>query len=308
MKKNFFLLMGIAAMLTACEKTILTDEDMTTYDGTERTRITFTVNGDFHSDAATRSGSNAEANSTLFTLHSSLTRASLSADGKDMTDLWLLDYQDGALKQQLHQQTGDPDFGTPSLSLPQGSHTLYFVASRGKQPVLSTAEHTITWGTPSDTFWQAVTLTVDENTAATQTVTLHRVTTKLSITIQDALPTDIATISLEPTNWFYALDYTNGSPTGAQQQAVPISVPSSCAGQKNQSVSFFGLSSADEWQADITVTATDGDDNILGQTVIRNAPFKANRVTAYKGNLFNIDSGFTLALDGAWDEEYSGEW
>ena len=60
--------------------------------------------------------------------------------------------------------------------------------------------------------------------------------------------------------------------------------------------------------ADITVTATDSDDNILGQTVIRNAPFKANRVTAYKGNLFNIDSGFTLALDGAWDEEYSGEW
>jgi hypothetical protein len=56
------------------------------------------------------------------------------------------------------------------------------------------------------------------------------------------------------------------------------------------------------------MTATDGDDNILGQTVIRNAPFKANRVTAYKGNLFNIDSGFTLALDGAWDEEYSGEW
>ena len=303
MKKNLFLLMGIAAVLTACEKTILTDEDMTTYDGADRTRITFTVNGDFHSDAATTRSGSVPAGSPNGT-----TRASLSADGKDMTDLWLLDYQDGALKQQLHQASTDADFGTPSLSLPQGSHTLYFVASRGKQPVLSTAEHTITWGTPSDTFWQAVTLTVDENTAATQTVTLHRVTTKLSITIQDALPTDIATISLEPTNWFYALDYTNGSPTGAQQQAVPISVPSSCAGQKNQSVSFFGLSGTDEWQADITVTATDSDDNILGQTIIRNAPFKANRVTVYKGNLFNIDSGFTLALDGAWDEEYSGEW
>ena len=43
MKKNFFLLMGIAAVLTACEKTTLSDEDMTTYDGTEQTRITFTV-------------------------------------------------------------------------------------------------------------------------------------------------------------------------------------------------------------------------------------------------------------------------
>lgn len=177
MKKNLILLMGIATVLTACEKTILTDEDMTTYDCADRTRITFTVNGDFHSNAATT------RTAVPLASPSGITRASLSADGKDMTDLWLLDYQDGALKQQLHQTSTDPDFGTPSLSLPQGSHTLYFVASRGKQPVLSTAEHTITWGTPSDTFWQAVTLTVDENTAAAHTVTLHRVTTKLSITI-----------------------------------------------------------------------------------------------------------------------------
>jgi len=290
-------MMTVGMMTTSCEKNFDLDADSGwEHNNGGQQLVRFQVKGDFSDAATTRSGS------------SSLTRGALSADGKDMTDLWVLDYQDGTLKQQLHQQTADPDFGEPSLSLPHGSHTLYFVASRGKQPVLSTAEHTITWGTPSDTFYEAVTLTVNENTAATQTVTLHRVTTKLSVTIQDGLPADIATISLEPTNWFYAIDYTDGSPTGAQQQAVSISVPSSYAGQKGKSVSFFGLSGTDEWQADITVTAADGDDNILGQTIIRNAPFKANRVTAYKGNLFNIDSGFTLALDGAWDEEYSGEW
>lgn len=297
MKKNLFLLMGIAAVLTACEKNILTDENMTTYDGTERTRITFTVNGDFHSDAATtRSGS------------SSLTRGALSADGKDMTDLWLLDYQDGTLKQQLHQQAGDPDFGTPSLTMDYGQHTLYFVASRGKQPLLSTADHTISWQTPSDTFYKAITLEVDANTEAAQAVTLQRVSTKLSVTINDALPSDIATISLEPSNWFYAIDYTDGTAAGAQQQGYTFNIPSSMSSTSGNTLSFYGMSDATEWQADVTLTARDADDNILGQTIIRNAPFKVNRITNYNGNLFTANSGFSLSLSTDWDEAYNGQW
>jgi len=303
MKKNLILLMGIAAVLTACEKTILTDEDMTTYDGTERTRITFTVNGDFHSDAATTRAGSVPAGSP-----SGMTRAALAADGKDMTDLWLLDYQDGILKQQLHQQASDPDFGTPSLTMDYGQHTLYFVASRGKQPLLSTADHTISWQTPSDTFYKAITLEVDANTEAAQAVTLQRVSTKLSVTINDALPSDIATISLEPSNWFYAIDYTDGTATGAQQQGYTFNIPSSMSGTSGNTLSFYGMSDATEWQADVTLTARDADDNILGQTIIRNAPFKVNRITNYSGNLFTANSGFSLSLSTDWDEAYNGQW
>ena len=81
-----------------------------------------------------------------------MTRARLEADGKAMTDLWVLDYVGGALVQQVHQAADDADFGTPTLSLDYGSHHIYFICSRGTMPTLSTDAHNITWATTSDTF------------------------------------------------------------------------------------------------------------------------------------------------------------
>lgn len=307
MKKQSFLaafaaLVMMSAM-TSCEKQILADGpgDYAEYD-CDRTRVTFAVSG-YSQGNTTRSAAMSSASM------SSVTRAaSLNADGKDMTDLWLLDYQNGQLVQQLHQQASDPDFGTPSLTMDYGQHTLYFVASRGKQPLLSTADHTISWQTPSDTFYKAITLEVDANTEAAQTVTLQRVSTRLSITINDVLPAGIATISLEPSNWYYAIDYTDGTATGAQQQGYTFNIPSSMSGTSGNTLSFYGMSDATEWQADITLTARDADDNILGQAVIRNAPFKVNRITNYSGNLFTANSGFTLSLASDWSEAYNGQW
>jgi hypothetical protein len=307
MKKQSFIAAFAALVMmssmTSCEKQFLADGpgDYAEYDG-DRTRVTFAVSG--YSQGNTPHPASVPS-APMF----SVTRAaSLNADGKDMTDIWLLDYQNGQLVQQLHQQAGDPDFGTPSLTMDYGQHTLYFVASRGKQPLLSTADHTISWQTPSDTFYKAITLDVAANTEAAQTVTLQRVSTKLSVTINDALPSDIATISLEPTNWYYAIDYTDGSATGAQQQGYTFNIPSSMSGSSGNTFSFYGMSSTTEWQADITLTARDADDNILGQAVIRNAPFKANRITNYSGNLFTANSGFTLSLASEWSEAYNGQW
>jgi len=307
MKKQSFLaacaaLVMMSAM-TSCEKQFLADGPggYAEYD-CDRTRVTFSVSG-YSQGNTTRSAAMPSASM------SSVTRAaSLTADGKDMTDIWLLDYQNGQLVQQLHQQAGDPDFGTPSLTMDYGQHTLYFVASRGKQPLLSTADHTVSWQTPSDTFYKAIALEVDANTEAAQAVTLQRVSTRLSITINDALPSDIATISLEPSNWFYAIDYTDGTAAGAQQQGYTFNIPSSMSGTSGNTLSFYGMSDATEWQADISLTARDADDNILGQAVIRNAPFKVNRITNYSGNLFTANSGFTLSLASDWDEAYNGQW
>lgn len=76
------------------------------------------------------------------------TRAELKADGKAMTDLWVLDYMDGSLAQSVIHQTSDQeDFGTPTLNLAVGSHHVYFIASRGKTPTLNTGAGTITFGT-----------------------------------------------------------------------------------------------------------------------------------------------------------------
>ena len=128
------------ATLTACEKEIITDEDATVSDGSaiEKTKkFTFTVKGDFSNE------------------WKPVTRGYLSADGKDMTDLWVLDYVDNQLVQQLHQSDNEAeDFGRPTINLAYGSHHVYFVASRGASPVLNTTDGTITWSSVRDTFWK----------------------------------------------------------------------------------------------------------------------------------------------------------
>ena len=106
-------------------------------DEMDSVRITFSCNGDF-----------------TMSPFPALTRA-LEADGKQLTDLWVLDYVDGSLAQAaIHQVSTDADFGTPTLNLAVGDHHIYFVASRGQNPTLSTDAHTLSFTRVLDTFYK----------------------------------------------------------------------------------------------------------------------------------------------------------
>jgi len=237
-----------------------------------------------------------------------MTRA-LTADGKAMTDLWVLDYMDGVLVGQLHQTAEDEDFGTPTMALDFGSHHVYFVCSRGTTPTLSTEGHTVTWVTTSDTFYKDYSVTVASGSSSTRSVTLERVATKLGITISDEIPAGTAYVEITPATWYYGIDYLTGEPTAAQSAAPrTINIPSSKIGTTGTSLSIFGLSGATEWTTDVTVRACDADDNVLGSAVISDAPFVANRATSYSGNLFSGGGDFSLTMDDTWGTEHMATW
>ena len=120
--------------LTACNS-----EDMHEDDSSKTVAMTFNVHGDF-----------------TLTTHD-FTRA-LTADGKDMTDVWVLDYVGSELKQQLHQTSDDADFGSPTMDLSLGTHHIYFIASRGAGASLNTTTHTLTFTSVRDTFWKDYTI------------------------------------------------------------------------------------------------------------------------------------------------------
>jgi hypothetical protein len=114
-------------LVTACEKPMVSDDDimkdddgLVLADQRNTKKFTFTLKGDFSEE------------------WKSVTRGYLQADGKDMTDLWVLDYIDGTLVQQVHQSDNTAEnFGKPQMTLSYGSHHIYFVASRGVDPVLN---------------------------------------------------------------------------------------------------------------------------------------------------------------------------
>ena len=293
--KKYLMMALAAAMMAACEKVALEDvneePDATVVEGKTK-KFTFTVKGDF-SDS-----------------WKPVTRGYLQADGKDMTDLWVLDYVDGVLVQQLHQANTDGDFGTPTINLAYGFHHVYFVASRGVSPIISTDSHTITWGTVRDTFWKDYEVSVVATSNGNRAVTLDRVVAKLRVTANDEVPAGVATFSITPAVWYYGINYMNGEPVmPMENQAVTVNVPTSYSGTSGEMmVSAFGFSGTTEWTTDVVLDAKDDGGQTVGHGVIDDVPLMRNRMSDYTGPMFGSGGLATVSLNTEWLDAATGTW
>jgi hypothetical protein len=298
--KKLFIMALAAAIICGCEKEIASDESdigvvVTDDQGNvlPTKKFTFTMKGDFSDE------------------WKPVTRGYLAADGKDLTDVWVLDYDaDGNLLQQIHQNDNTTeDFGKPVMKLAYGEHQLYFIASRGTDPVLDAEAHTITFGSVRDTFWKRYDVNVVATSNGNRAVTLDRVVTKLRLTFTDEVPATANSISIVPHTWYYGIDYLTGQPASAQTDAATvITIPDSSKGQTGIQASLFGFSTADEWNTDVVISSRTATDAVLGSATITSAPFKANRVSDYSGPLFSAGGSMSLSLNGEWMDSYEGTW
>jgi len=284
--KKTILALAVAAIMTACTNDIIDIAN------NKKAQITFAVTGDFS-----------------LSTHD-FTRA-LEADGKSMTDLWVLDYPSGQSTPsiQIHQTSSDEDFGTPTLNLSVGQHHIYFIASRGSGANLDTNTHTLTFTKVLDTFYKEYEINVTATSNGSRTVTLDRIVTKLTTVITDAIPEGAATFNMTPRQWHYGIDYLDGSPTAtATEQVITINIPSSEIGVANEPLNIFGFSGADEWTTDVALNCKKADGTILGTATLVDVPLKRNRITTYSGPLFSAEGLTTVSLSTDWLEEHTGTW
>lgn len=232
------------------------------------------------------------------------------ADDTQLTDLWIFDFVGDECMQTIHQSKTDYNWGNPSVTLTYGTHHLYCVASRGTDPTVNETAKTIIWSKPSDTFWTNYEIEISNGSSADCSITMARVVTRLRCTVMDEVPTGIATLSITPATWYAGLNYQTGEPAGTISSVErTVNVPSSYVGTTAQlTMSIFGFSSADEWTTDATITAKDGNGNVLGTATIDDAPLRRNRTTDFSGNLFAGGGALTLLLDGDWLTFYEGTW
>ncbi|MEE1309552.1 MAG: hypothetical protein UHJ41_05590, partial [Bacteroidaceae bacterium] len=270
MKKVLFLL-AAAVLCASCEKAVfndIEDEGGAEYPVYGKVKkFTFTLKGDFSDE------------------WKPVTRAYLNADGKDLTDVWVLDYMDGNIVQQLHQSDNTAeDFGQPVMNLSYGTHHVYFIASRGTDAVLDTENHLIKFGKVLDTFYKDYEVSVVSTTNGNRAVTLDRIVTRLRLTFTDAISADAATINFAPHTWYYGWDYIAGEPADAKtDQTVTITIPDSEKGNTGVQANLFGFSTAAEWTTNVAINSKASSNTIIGQASITSAPFKANRITEYSG-------------------------
>jgi hypothetical protein len=296
MKKAFFMALAVGLTMTACEKPIF-DEDVeqveqTTPADAKTKKFTFTLKGDFSDN------------------WKPVTRGYLQADGKDLTDVWVLDYMNGTLVQQIHQSDNTAeDFGKPVMNLAYGSHHVYFIASRSQGATLDTENHVIKFGKILDTFYKDYEVSVVATSNGNRAVTLDRIVTRLRLTFTDAISPDAATINFAPHTWYYGWDYVAGTPADTKtDQVVSITIPSDNLGKTGIQANLFGFSTAAEWTTDVAINSRKADNTIIGSATINDAPFKANRISEFEGPLFGTSGSMTLSLNSSWDTPYNGVW
>ena len=262
--------MAMLAVLASCAK----DDELSTSDGK---MLTFNVNSPVSYE----------------------TRAGLSANGKELTDLWMLDYQGGVLKQTIHQQSSEEGFGTVSAYFANGEHEIYFVASRGDGAVLDTEDHKITWAKVSDTFYKSLEVDVSRAASATN-VTLSRATCKLKVSVDDDIPSDAQTMTIKTGTWYKGIDYIGGSAADMSQQKFEVDISDG-----TKTVGVFSIS-PEEWKTDVTVsikTATKTE-----SVTAENVPLYRNRETTLHGNLFGSQQGMAIGIDDSWGEAAEKQW
>lgn len=232
----------------------------------------------------------------------------LSANGSEMTDLFMYDAVDGDYNQSQHLTPSMSTWDSPQMTMGFGSHHLQFVASRGTGAIEDDESHAITWTKPSDTFWASKQVEVSGGGEETVSVVLQRVATRLRVTITDAVPDGTAQIVVTPATWYYGINYATGAACDSRSESRVIDIPSSYIGKTGMSASIFGMSDAGEWTTDVTIEAKNADGDILGRVVLSDVPFKRNRTTEYSGALFTNSSTFSITLDDEWDEPYQSVW
>ena len=233
-----------------------------------------------------------------------MTRGTLSESS--LTDLWLFDFMGEELKQTIHHASTDDGFGSVAVTAETGEHRFCFVASRGSEAVVDGG--VITWGKPSDTFWQNVILNVTPQTATAQAVELQRVATRLRISITDEVPTTLKKLSVVADTWYCGLDAKTGQPTAATSRTATINVPASYVGTTGSlAASIFGLC-GDDYTTNVSVTALDASDAAIATVSLDDVPMARNTTTNYSGPLFTRQPTFSLTTADDWGEEVTMTW
>ena len=215
-------------------------------------------------------------------------------DGDDaLTDLYLFD----GTTQLIHQTSDQDDFGTITVLLTTGNHTLHFVATRSTG--LSYEGGILACTSLKNTFGKTMQLNVAGG--GDQNVTLDRLSGKLIITINDAIPSGASNLRIQLGDRYTSLDIASlyGTSPAAFDQNVNISGK---VGTSGYSITLYMLApDADGYETTFTLTATNTSSEVIGQATgtITIAP---NTKTLLSGNLFTGTRSF-ISLNSAWNAD-----
>lgn len=215
-------------------------------------------------------------------------------------------YQDGTRVNTFTQKKGEDGYGQLTTKLATGTYQVLILAHScpfGIPTLTNPAniQFTNTGTGYSDTFFYYDDLVVTEQ-QNTYDLILQRATSMVRIFITDeVLPEEVAKFRVNYEGESGVLDATTGwgGSTNSKQYIMydrnDLSAPVTLCAYTFQRNEIGSLT--------ITVTAYDGDDNIVAEKTLKDVPLKHQMVTEYSGSLFanpNTDATINLKAETSW--------
>lgn len=250
-------------------------------------------------------------------------RAVLTANGRELTDLYIFDYDkaSGRLLQVLHQTSTTDDFAEPDLTLDYGEHVLKVVATASVSPSLldaaaspwaltpnvltpvSSAAVPVCWTSDktSDSFGALKEVTVGIGQSQAVSIVLDRLVARLKVNSTDEFPADCSTIDvdLEEYRQFSFADFSVIGKVKNQR----ISDVSSLAGKKGTTVSYYLLVPEGGYTTDVTFTTNRKKGTPFSTITVPGVKLERNKVTTITGSFYNHQQGLSITLNDAWSAE-----
>ena len=235
-----------------------------------------------------------------------MTRA-LQPVGELCTRVGFAVFKNGEKVKSLNQTQSTDDFGKANFQLSEGEYQIVIIAHNCDGTATITSEDKITFpnNVVSDTFFYYGTFTVGDGVTVVN-AQLSRAVAMVRLNVTDVMPANVRQMQ------FY---YTGGSSTfGAKtgygnvnsRQTVKMDVGADMVG-KATTWEIYTLPHAETGELKLTVSALDGDGNVLYEKQLDKVPVTVNAITTYSGQLFggdpqSVDSKqFVLTADGAWN-------
>ena len=276
------ILLVLMAMLTACEKPILGEDEVGDSPADANVILRFTQ---FEQEAFTRAATD------ITSLCSRLNIAIFNSEGTKV--------------KTVAQKEGDADYGTVALSLAEGTYQLVVIAHNceGSTTITSTEKVTFPNNKVTDTFYYYGDLVVTSETQ-NYDLTLTRAVAMFRLVLTDEnIPSAVAKFK------FY---YTGGSSTFSPKDGY------GCVNSKQTELrtvasdgvyEIFTLPHTEEdVLTKLTVTVLDANDNTINERIFENVPVVRNQVTRYTGSFFGNGGGgstgsgdFRMTADPDWD-------
>lgn len=249
-------------------------------------------------------------------------RATLTANGAELTDLYIMDYEkeSGKLLQVLHQTSMAADFAEPDLTLDYGEHTLKVIATRSTSPTLLDAT-SAPWEVPdnvltpvsgaaiptllssaktSDTFGAQRDISVGIGEAQTVNLTLERLVARMVIQSTDVFPTDCSTFELslqeyKSFSWptFDVIEAVNN------HRSSDVSV---LAGTTGTTITYYMFAPADGYTTDVTFTTNSKTGKPYSTITVPDVRLERNKTTTITGSFYNHQQGVSISINDVWDE------